>query len=115
MVDNECVFCSIINNKIASEKVYESQNFIGILDKNQKTENHTLIIPKKHFRNILDMPNTLGTELIEAIKKISLKLIENKKAEGINVIINNEPSAGQLVFHTHIHLIPRKNNDDVRF
>jgi histidine triad (HIT) family protein len=60
------------------------------------------------------MPNTLGSELINSIKKISLKLIQEKKAEGINVIINNEPSAGQVVFHTHIHIIPRKSKDGIK-
>lgn len=109
----ECIFCKIINKEISSKKVYEAQNFIGILDSNPKTENHTIIIPKKHFRNIFDMPSTLGNELIDAIKKISLKLIEEEKAEGINVIINNEPAAGQIIFHTHIHIIPRKNKDGI--
>ncbi len=115
MVDNQCIFCKIINGEIISEEVYDDKNFIGILDKNPRAEGHTLIIPKKHFRNILDMPVTLGNELLEAIKKISLKLIKEKKAEGINIIINNESAADQAVFHTHVHIIPRKDKDNVKF
>ena len=110
----DCIFCKIIVGENKIEKVYEDENFIGVLDKFPRTKDETLLIPKKHFRNILDMPSTLGTELIEAIKKISLKLIKEKKADGINVLINNEPSAGQVVFHTHIHIIPRKKDDGLQ-
>ena len=110
----DCIFCKIVNGEIETSKVYEDKNFIGILDENPKAEGHTLIIPKKHFRNLLDMPNTLGNEMLEAIKKVSLKLIDEGKAEGINVISNNEAVAGQIIFHTHIHIIPRKKNDGLK-
>jgi len=111
---NDCIFCKIIKNEIEATKTYEDENFIGILDVNPRAEGHTLIIPKKHFRNLLDMPDTLGNELLRAIKKVSLKLIDEGKAEGINVLSNNEPEANQLVFHTHIHIIPRKKDDGLK-
>jgi histidine triad (HIT) family protein len=110
----ECVFCNIANGKVKSEKVYDDDNFIGILDNNPRVEGHTLIIPKKHFRNLLDLPTSMGNELLEAIKKVSLKLIEDGKGDGVNVLSNNEEVAGQLVMHTHIHIIPRKNNDNFK-
>ena len=115
MKKEDCIFCKIISKEIETEIVYEDDNFIGILDNNPRAEGHTLIIPKKHFRNLLDLPNTLGNELLEAIKKISLKLIEEGKAEGVNVISNNESVAGQIVFHTHIHIIPRKKGDGLKY
>ena len=105
-----CIFCKIVND-VNSKKVYDDENFIGILDIHPRADGHTIIISKKHFRNLLDLPVSLGNELLEAIKKISLKLIKDKKAEGINVISNNEKIAGQLVFHTHVHIIPRKKGD----
>ena len=109
--NKECIFCKIIRGEINSEKVYEDENFLGILDTSPKAEGHTLIIPKKHFRNLLDLPVSLGNELLEAIKKVSLKLVKEGKADGFNVISNNEKVAGQLVFHLHIHIIPRKKED----
>jgi histidine triad (HIT) family protein len=115
MENSKCIFCKIINGEVEAEEVYDDNNFIGILDKNPRSNGHTLVIPKKHFRNILDMPSSMGNEILDAIKKISLKLIEDKKAEGINVIINNEPAADQAVFHTHVHLIPRKFDDGIKF
>jgi histidine triad (HIT) family protein len=111
MNNNDCIFCKIVKGEIPASKTYEDENFIGILDVKPKAKGHTLIIPKKHYRNLLDMPGTLGTEMIEAIKEIGLKMIKDKNGEGFNVVINNEPAAGQVVFHAHIHIIPRKTGD----
>ncbi|MEK6872832.1 MAG: HIT domain-containing protein [Nanoarchaeota archaeon] len=112
--NKNCIFCRIIKGEINSKNVYEDKNFIGILDANPKAEGHTIIISKKHFRNLLDLPNTLGNELFDAIKKISLKLIDERKAEGVNIVSNNEPVSGQVIFHTHVHIIPRKKDDGLR-
>jgi histidine triad (HIT) family protein len=111
---NDCIFCKIIKGEIPAEKTYEDDNFMAFLDIKPKAEGHTIIIPKNHFRNLLDMPTTLGNEMLEAIKKVSLDLIKQKKATGFNLIVNNEPSAGQIVFHAHLHIIPRDNNDRLK-
>ena len=110
----DCLFCKIVKREIKSDFVYEDDNFIAILDIKPKSSGHTLIIPKKHFRNILDMPSSMGNELLGVIKEISLKLIKEGKAEGVNVIINNESAAGQVVFHSHFHIIPRKIGDGLK-
>ena len=107
----DCIFCKIVKGEIESKKVYEDDNFIGVLDVNPKTEGHTLIIPKKHFKTILDMPDSLGNEMLEAIKKVALKMIDEGKAEGFNLIVNTYEIAGQLVPHAHIHILPRKKGD----
>lgn len=114
MEKNDCIFCKIIKGEIPSKKVYDDDNFIGILDANPVAESHVLIIPKKHFRNLLDMPASLGNELLEAVKKVSLKLIEDGKGEGVNVLFNNESVAGQVVFHAHVHVVPRNKGDGIR-
>ena len=113
MTEN-CIFCKIVKEEIESEKVYGDDNFIGILDIDPKAEGHTLIIPKNHYATLLDMPNSLGNEFIEAIKKVALKLIDEKKAEGFNVLINNFEIGGQLVPHLHAHIIPRKKDDRIQ-
>lgn len=111
MVNGNCIFCKIVSGEIPATKVYEDKNFIGILDANPRAEGHTLIIPKQHFKNFLDLPVSLGNEMLEAIKKISADLINQGKAEGFNIISNNFEVAGQLVPHAHIHIIPRKQGD----
>lgn len=114
MAHEDCLFCKIVKGELPSKKTYEDDNFIGLLDPNPRTEGHTLIIPKKHFRNLLDMPTSLGDEMLEAVKKVALKLIKDGKGEGFNIIVNNEPAAGQVIFHLHIHILPRKKGDGLR-
>jgi len=109
--NNDCVFCKIVSGEINSEKIDESENFIAIKDQNPEVENHSLIISKKHYVNFLDLPSTLGGELMNFIKKITLTLIKETNASGFNLVQNNFPSAGQIVMHSHIHLLPRKEDD----
>lgn len=109
--NSDCIFCKIARGEIPAKKTYEDDNFIAFLDIHPKAEGHTILIPRKHFRNLLDMPTTIGNEILDAIKNIALDLIKQGKAEGFNLIMNNEPAAGQVVFHAHLHIIPRKKND----
>jgi histidine triad (HIT) family protein len=112
--EKECIFCKIVRGEIKSDIVYSDDNFIAFLDINPKAEGHTVIVSKKHFRNLLDMPTTLGNEMLEVVKNVSLDLIKQGKAEGFNLVVNNEPVAGQIVFHAHIHILPRKKDDGLK-
>ena len=112
---DKCVFCKIAKKEIKTEIVDESDNFIAFLDKNPMTPGHSLVIPKEHYLNLFDLPSEFGNELLEFIKKISQKRVLKDKAEGINLLMRNGKSAGQEVEHAHIHIIPRKKGDGVRF
>jgi len=107
----DCVFCKIVKGEIPTEKIYENDNFISFPDANPTIEGHSLVVSKKHFKTLLDMPSTLGTELLDCIKKTSLKLMDKYFAGGFNVTNNNYPSAGQVVHHVHVHIFPRKSDD----
>jgi len=110
-VKEDCIFCKIIRGKIPSEKIYEDDNFIGILDINPKTKGHSLIIPKKHFKTLLDVPSSMLGEFLDAGKKLAIKLLEKENAEGFNLVMNNYEVAGQIVPHVHMHILPRKKDD----
>jgi len=114
--NQDCIFCQIIAGKIppGKGKVYDDENFIGILDLHPKVEGHTLIIAKNHYKTLLDIPTHLGNELQEAIKTISLNLIKEEKAAGVNVLSNIGETAGQVIHHCHIHIIPRKKDDGIQ-
>jgi histidine triad (HIT) family protein len=115
MVENkDCIFCNIVSGEVESKKVYEDENFLGFLDINPMVKSHTLIIPKKHFKTILDIPISLGNEMVEAVKKVALDLIEKKKGEGFNVLVNNFEVSGQVVPHLHVHIIPRSEGDGLK-
>jgi len=110
-----CIFCQIAKREIVSQIIHESDNFIAIKDVNPIAEGHMLVIPKKHFVTLLDIPNKLGYELLEFCKKVSSDLLEKKLGDGFNLIMNNLEPAGQFVMHAHIHIIPRKEDDGLRF
>ena len=106
-----CIFCKIAKGEISAEKICESENFFSILDRNPKVEGHALVISKKHFDNILELPNILASELLNCIKETAMVLMKKYKAEGFNIINNNFESAGQIIKHVHFHILPRKKND----
>jgi histidine triad (HIT) family protein len=112
--NDDCIFCKIARGDISNKRVYEDDNFFAILDINPKAEGHTLLIPKKHFKNILDMPSSLAGEMIDAVKKIGLRLVEEGRSEGFNLCVNTGESAGQTVNHFHLHIIPRKKGDGLK-
>ena len=111
---SECIFCKIAKGKIDSEKIAETDNFFAIRDANPVSEGHSLIIPKKHFVTLLDIPNALGKEFLEITKKVSDDILGKKLGDGFNLIMNNLEVAGQLIMHAHIHVIPRKEKDGLK-
>jgi len=113
--NHDCVFCRIMNGEIVANKIFENENFMAIPDAKPKVKGHSLIISKKHFETVLDMPVTLGGELVKAIKGTSLKLMEENNAEGFNIVQNNFKVAGQIVPHVHFHIFPRKPGEKVSF
>lgn len=107
----DCIFCKIAREEIPREIIYENDNFFSVPDRDQKVDGHSLIISKKHYKTILDLPSSLGQELMDCIKKTTMKLIKEKKAEGFNLVSNNFEAAGQAVHHVHFHILPRKKGD----
>ncbi|MBD3252386.1 HIT domain-containing protein [Candidatus Pacearchaeota archaeon] len=112
--DSECIFCKIVRGEVPADKIYESKNFLAFLDNNPKASGHTLIVPKQHYKDILDIPNSLASEMLDDIKKIGLNLINEGKGDGFNVAVNVGESSGQVVEHAHIHVIPRKQGDGLK-
>src|SRR3989339_137177 len=108
---NHCIFCKIARGEVSSEKIYENDNFFSIFDVSPQIKGHALVISKKHFKTLLDMPNTLSLELMDCIKTTSLKLMKDFNCDGFNVVANTFRSAGQIVDHVHFHILPRKNEN----
>jgi len=111
---NNCLFCKIVSGEIPCNKIYEDKNFLAFLDINPVNKGHTLVIPKKHSKNILDIDKETLKNLMVVVQKLSKQIKTALKSDGINIIINNEPTAGQVIFHTHIHIIPRFNSDNIK-
>ena len=113
MNKDDCIFCKIANGEIPSATVYEDSICRVILDVNPANKGHALIIPKEHFDNIYSM----DAETAAKIFTIATEVAKAQKAElnpdGLNILQNNGEAAGQTVFHFHMHIIPRYENDTV--
>lgn len=107
-----CIFCEIINRNIPSSKIYEDDDIIAILDISQTTKGHTLIIPKKHYSNVLEMPKNEYESLMGKVQDIAKLLINKLSANGCNILINTNEVSGQTVMHAHVHIIPRYDLND---
>ncbi|MCR5230879.1 MAG: HIT domain-containing protein [Solobacterium sp.] len=107
-----CIFCDIIDHKIPSRVVYENDDVLAILDISQVTYGHTIVMPKKHFRNILEADDKSVSECIKAARIVSGMAVNNCHAKGVNVLNNCGETAGQTVDHLHFHVIPRYGRND---
>ncbi|MCK9393783.1 MAG: HIT family protein [Candidatus Paceibacterota bacterium] len=110
-----CIFCKIISGDIPCYKVFENDKIFAFLDISPIAEGHTLIIPKKHFSNIFEIDNDYLQELILVAKELAIKMKLNLGAAGVNIFQSNGIEGEQTVFHFHLHLIPRKDNDGINF
>lgn len=111
---NNCIFCKIIKGEIPSHKIYEDAQVFAFLDINPLNKGHTLIIPKKHTKDIFDIDHEDAQAIMSAAKKVAPALISSLGAQGINLLNSNGKDAGQVIFHYHMHVIPRYHEDGVR-
>ena len=110
-MDENCIFCKLSNNIFPTNKIYEDNDFTVILDAGPATRGHALILPKEHYANIYEIPDELLVKAALLAKKMAVMLTERLHCDGFNIVQNNGETAGQSVFHFHIHLIPRYKND----
>ncbi len=111
-IDNpDCLFCKIVSGEIQSEKVYEDTETLAIMNINPTNKGQVLVMPKDHVENIYGFSEELAARIMLTAKKLSIAVKNGVDADGVNLIMNNEESAGQVIFHAHIHIIPRFNDD----
>lgn len=115
MKKDDCIFCKIANGEIPSATLYEDERFRVILDLGPASKGHALILPKEHYPNLYELPDELAEKAILLAKKVIVKMTKALDCDGFNVVQNNGAPAGQTVFHFHMHLIPRYENDDAGF
>lgn len=108
----ECIFCKIIKKEIKAEIIYEDENALAFLDIMPRAPGHTMIIPKTHTANLIELPNEKLEPFFKAVKK-TIQMIENGlKPDGFTFGINQGKASGQEVQHLHFHIMPRWLNDN---
>ena len=109
-MDN-CIFCKIANGEIPSNTIYEDDDFRVILDNGPATKGHALVLPKKHYADLFEIPEETVVGAVKVAKKVASNMKEKLGCDGLNLVQNNGAVAGQTVMHFHLHVIPRYEND----
>ena len=112
MKKDDCIFCKIAAGEIPSRKIYEDSDLIAIMDLNPTSKGHSLIIPKEHCTNIYDIDEDIAAKVMKTAKKLATKMTVALNCDCFNLLQNNGETAGQTMFHFHMHLIPRYKDAD---
>lgn len=108
---SDCLFCRIIDGGLPSTKVYEDEAHLAFMDIGPANPGHLLVVPKQHHQCLADMPEGMIGPLFVAASRLGQAAMKATGAPAFNLIVNNGQAAGQLVFHTHVHVIPRFVDD----
>jgi histidine triad (HIT) family protein len=112
---SNCIFCDIVAGRTEAEVIFENEDAMGILDINPIHYGHSLVIPKNHCRDFLELPPSSFSGVMRAVHTVAGAIVETLKLEGFNIFSNNGKIAGQSVFHFHFHITPRYENDNIKF
>ena len=111
---DDCLFCKIIDGEVPSHKVYEDNDVSAFLDINPVNPGHTLVVPKKHYENLYETPDEALAKLMAVVRKLAVSIRSGLNADGTNIEMHNDEISGQLISHTHIHIIPRFEGDKLK-
>ena len=113
-MSDKCIFCKIINGKLPSHTIFENDHSIAFLDINPINPGHVLVIPKKHYKTLSEMDESIAVELFKTVMVVE-KVVAESGCAGTNVLQNNGKQAGQEIEHVHFHIVPRYPDDSIRF
>lgn len=113
MKKDDCIFCKLANGIIPGPYIYEDNDFKVILDRGPASKGHALVLPKEHFDNVFSMDEEISGKVFTVAAKVAKAMKEEFACPGINILQNNGEVAGQTVFHFHMHVIPRYDNDNI--
>lgn len=110
----DCLFCKIINKEIPANIVYEDERVLAFLDINPVNPGHTLVVPKVHSTTLVQAVDEDLVALTMAVKKLAPAVCAAASCDGWNLEVNNGNAAGQVVDHTHWHIVPRLAGDGLK-
>lgn len=112
---NPCIFCEIVSRKSPASVVFEDSDVMALLDTNPVQRGHTLVIPKKHFVDIWDIPPEVLTKVVSATQLVAHRMKEAMDTEGVNTFSASGKPAGQDIYHFHMHVIPLARDERSKF
>ena len=111
----DTIFSKIIRREVPANIVYEDEHTLAFLSTGPNNPGHTLVIPKKPARNIFDIDSESFAHVMETVRTIAPAVRDAVGAKGVHINSNHEPEAGQVVFHLHMHIVPRHSRYEFEF
>ena len=112
--DPDCLFCKIVAGDLPSTIVDEDERTVTFMDINPATRGHALVVPREHSRDLLDVPDEDLAACAAAARRLARRASERLGADGVNLLNSCGRAARQTVFHFHVHVIPRYDDDPLR-
>ena len=110
----DCIFCKIIAGEIPCIKLYENVDTLAFMDINPANEGHVLVIPKEHYADVHTVSAAAISSTVIAAKMIAAAIEKTLSPDGINLLQCNGPAAAQSVLHFHMHVLPRRDGDELK-
>ena len=112
--DSDCIFCKIIAGEIPSFKLFEDENTLAFMDINPASTGHALVIPKEHAADVHAVSAAAISQTVKTAKMIALAIDRTLNPDGLNLLQCNGPAAAQSVMHFHMHVLPRREGDELK-
>src|SRR5215472_17686628 len=112
--DPDCIFCKIVAGKIPCHKLYEDSETLAFMDINPVHDGHCLVIPKAHHPNVFDTPPDMFAAVARSTVKVAKAVKQTVALDGLNLLQANGPGAAQSVMHFHLHILPRRRDDELK-
>jgi histidine triad (HIT) family protein len=106
-----CSFCDLIHGAGEVSMCYEDADVVAFMDIQPVNAGHVLVVPREHYESLVDIPHSLAMHIFEVAMELAPVVRQVSGADGLNVIVNSGAAAGQDVFHYHVHVIPRRQDD----
>lgn len=113
--DTDCPFCAIVASEAPASVVFEDDESVAFLDIAPANPGHTLVVPREHASGLADLSESTGGRLFRAGMRVAAALRSAFDPDGTNLLLADGEAAGQEVFHVHLHVVPRHEDDDVVF
>jgi histidine triad (HIT) family protein len=111
MAHEDCIFCKVLAGEIPSEPVYEDEHTMAVMDINPWTRGHVVVFPRKHAADLFEIEDAELERVAVAVKRVATKVREGLSPAGVNLLQSNGRAAWQTIFHLHVHVIPRYDDD----
>jgi histidine triad (HIT) family protein len=108
---SDCIFCKIVAGEIPADKLYEDERTLAIVDIMPTSLGHALVLPKEHHASLLETPDELAAAMLTTAKRVAAASMKALNAPAFNLGVNTGAAAGQIVMHTHFHVMPRHEGD----